>query len=400
MGDSAPLRRGRTFTFMRRVREGWMSNPPFWLILAAVVVSVSALPNGIPTEDTIQPMTELPTADNFQVPLNRQGANVFVDDSHGFDEIFEDAAKQSQKQVDEDVSQSPTEQGKDGGDEFMSETEVLDDKAGAKAFMDAFAKLDRAAKSVDRANKQPDHVAKHVDTKDPHAVVQERPAKLLQSRNKQNGKEAKPTFSPGPPPSYPISDYSANTAARLATDAITADTTNSAFEHYKKNPFALKVTGKGSKAILALQNPAAFTKQLSKIPKNTAKDPQHRAKWAKSADGRTMKCFYDHAMTFWNVKGHEVYGKACSTNGSPCAASSKLPTTYTFAKVSQVPVPVEVINAWVSDTKHPDPKSCLAAHKTAAHAPKIHGSVARAVCPASLTLLSMALVSVWWVREG
>merc|ERR1712196_9306 len=364
MGDLR-IRREPTFTSMRKLREGWM-NPPFMLlIVAAAAVAVAALPSDVPrTEEAIQPVTELPTSDsgNFQVPLNRKGANVFVDDSHGFDELFEDTAKQTKQDV------SVEKDSQNDAVEFASQTEALDKKAGAKAFMDAFAALDRAADKV--------------ESKDPHSIVQEGRTNSLVERNVKTSSPYR--FSPGPPPSYPISDYSARLAARLATDKLTAATTNSAFERYKKNPFALKVVGKGKTAKLLLQNPSAFAKRLKEIPK------KGRAKWACTAAGRAMKGTYNSAMKFWNGQGHQVYAKVCSVTGTPCKASAKLSAPYTFAPVSSREVPLTVINTWIT---HP---GCKSSHKIH-HALKKSGA---AVSTGSLTVLGMALISVWWVYRA
>jgi len=347
-----------------------MGFPPFLTgIFIAVVVAVAALPADVLLDGgAIQPATQLRTDDskNFQVPLNRQGANVFVDDTHGFDEMFEDLERTK-------ADDSPK---GDGSAAFMSEMEV-DDKSSADTFMKAFAKLDKAA-NVRPKNRHPKLNA----SLNPNDINME--AGPFESFEKNLGQ----------PPSTPISDYTPETAAALATDKRTAATTSLAFEKYKKSPFALQVVGKDAKAKLSLTNPSAFKKLVEAIKKGVAKHEKAAAKgaaakgnkgaaakgaaakgnkgaaakgaggaggagaggaadggkaleaWACSDGGRLIKKKYDDAMAFWNGQGHEIYGKLCSTTGGRCAAAKPVVLPYTFKAVSAEPIPSDVVTTW------------------------------------------------------
>lgn len=405
-----------------------MTNPPFLAGLAiAVVVAVAALPSELPEDGGIQPATELPTQDshNFQVPLDRQGANVFVDKRHGFDEMFEDAEK------------APKKSGEDGSTAFMSEMEVLDDDAGAKAFMDAFAKLDKAAAKSD---------VYHARSKNPYGIV-------MEGKVSDGGVYENFVKNLAKPPSTPISDISPNTAAAVATSKRTADTTSLAFMRYKKSPFALKVVGKGKAAKLTLTNPDKFKKALEKIPKGWVKcaneggkckfkgtrqvrygakdshgkdhfkimtktagaagtpctsvvfgDPikgtkktcYYKAgghtKWACSKEGRAMKATYDSAMKFWNHKAFEIYGKDCSKTGGRCAVAAKLIMPYTFKGVIGVkePIPSDIATTWWAHKM-----DCMPIMKKVA--PKHSG--ANGLATSSLTLVVAAVTMVLWTIQ-
>jgi len=258
---------------------------------------------------------------------------VFVDDTNGFDEMFEDLESEHDSQNKQKVAASPK---SDGTTAFMSEMQGLDDKGGADAFMKAFAQLDRAAKRV--------HAKLHKAAKNAPSKKAHHPSLNPNAVNLEGGPYEVFEKNLGKPPSTPISDYTARLAAALATSAKTAAVTSHDFNKYKESPFALKVVGMDKKAKLAVTNPSKFKKMVDSIPKS--KSGTGLRTWACSDTGRLMKKQYDQAMKFWNGPGHIVYGKLCSSTGGRCAAAKVLTLPYDFAGVAPEKIPTDVVTTW------------------------------------------------------